>query len=51
MSSYILHHTLQPCGHNIPLSAVDNSRKTLGVMHDQKFIIDIVICHKDPHKR
>ena len=26
-------------------------KMTLGVMHYQRFIINIVICHKDPHKR
>ena len=44
-------HILQPYDHNIPLSADDNQKMTLGVMHYQRFIINIVICHKDPHKR
>ena len=26
ISSYILHHTLQPCDHNIPISADDNKK-------------------------
>ena len=51
ISSYIWHHTLQPCDHNIPLSADYNSKMTLWVIHDQRFIINIVICHEDPHKR
>ena len=46
ISSYILHHTPQPCDNYIPLSADDNSKMTLGVMHDQRFIINIVICQK-----
>ena len=50
MSSYILHQTLQPCDHNIPLSADDSSKMTLGVIQDQRFIINIVFCHKDSHK-
>ena len=50
ISSYILHHTLPPCDHNIPPSADNNSQMTLGVMHDQRFIINIAICHKDPHR-
>ena len=49
ISSYILHHTLQPCDHNIPLSADDNLKMTLGVRNRQRFIINIVICHKNPH--
>ena len=51
ISGYTLHHILQTCDHNFPLSADDNLKMTLGVMYDQRFIINIVICHKDPHKR
>ena len=48
-SGNIFHHILQLCDNNIPLSA-DVLKMTLRVMYGQRFIINIVICHKDPHK-
>ena len=48
--SIILKDIEQPCNHNIPLSAADILKMTLGVMYDQRFIINIGICHNDPHK-
>ena len=44
------HHILQPCDHDFPLSGADIIKITLGVMYDQRFIINIVICHKDLHR-
>ena len=45
----IFHHILQSCDRNFPQHRADIIKMTLGVMYDQRFIINIVICHKDPH--
>ena len=50
ISNNIFHHILQPCDHNFPLPGADIITMTLGVMYDQRFIINIVICHKDLHR-
>ena len=44
------HHILQSCDHNLPLSAAGILKITLGVMYDQRLIINNVIYHKDSHK-
>ena len=49
IANNIFHHIRQPCEHNIPLSVADISKMTLGVVYDQRFIINIIICYKDPH--
>ena len=41
----IFHHILQSGDLNIPLPGADIIKITLGVMYDQRFIINIVICH------
>ena len=46
----IFHLILLPCDDNFPLPGADIIKMTLGVMYDQIFIINIVICHAVPHR-
>ena len=50
MSSNTFQHILQSFDNDIPLYAADILKLTLWAIYDQRFIINITVCHKDPHK-